>query len=76
MDNLLFSYFEYVGTDYDADMAAIAADPATQEWRELCEPRQQPLEETPPGDWWRTLPEVSITADRHQTLDSAKYLRS
>lgn len=58
MDNLLFSYFEYRGNDYDADMAAIAADPATQEWWKLCEPMQEPLEGTPRGDWWRTLPEV------------------
>lgn len=28
----LFAYFEYVGSDYDADMAKMAADPATLEW--------------------------------------------
>ena len=28
----LFAYFEYVGSDYDADMAKMAADPVTQEW--------------------------------------------
>ena len=28
---LLFSYFEYVGSDFDADMAKMAADPKTQE---------------------------------------------
>ena len=26
----LFSYFEYVGEDFDADMAKMAADPTTQ----------------------------------------------
>ena len=30
-ENLLFAYFEYVGEDFDADMAAMAADPVTQE---------------------------------------------
>ena len=30
--DLLFAYFEYTGTDYDADMAKMAADPKTQEW--------------------------------------------
>ena len=30
--DLLFAYFEYTGTDYEADMAKMAADPATQEW--------------------------------------------
>lgn len=28
----LFTYFEYVGSDYDADMARMEADPVTQEW--------------------------------------------
>ena len=28
----LFAYFEYVGSDYDADMACMEADPVTQEW--------------------------------------------
>ena len=31
-DGLLFSYYEYVGTDYEADMAKMEADPVTQEW--------------------------------------------
>ena len=30
-ENLLFAYFEYHGTDFKADMAKMAADPATQE---------------------------------------------
>ena len=29
---LLFAYFEYVGDDYEADMAKMAADPRTREW--------------------------------------------
>ena len=28
----LFGYFEYHGTDFQADMARMAADPATQRW--------------------------------------------
>ena len=28
----LFAYFEYVGNDYEADMASMEADPITQEW--------------------------------------------
>jgi L-rhamnose mutarotase len=28
----LFSYFEYTGSDYDADMLKMAADPITQSW--------------------------------------------
>lgn len=32
MDNMVVSYFEYTGDDYDADMDKMAADPVTQEW--------------------------------------------
>lgn len=31
-DNLVFSYFEYVGYDFEADMEKMAQDPVTQEW--------------------------------------------
>lgn len=51
-DGLLFSYFEYHGNDYAADMAAMAADPATQEWWKLTDPCQKPLETAAPGQWW------------------------
>ena len=31
-DGMLYSYYEYVGDDYEADMKKMAADPTTQEW--------------------------------------------
>lgn len=31
-DDLVFSYFEYTGDDYDADMAKMAADEGNKEW--------------------------------------------
>lgn len=55
---LLVAYFEYVGDDYEADMAAIAADPETQRWWALQMPLQRPLDERPSGAWWLDLPEV------------------
>lgn len=55
---LLFSYLEYVGDDYEADMAAIAADPATQRWWAVCEPLQRPLSDRAEGEWWHEVPEV------------------
>jgi L-rhamnose mutarotase len=57
-ENLLFSYFEYVGEDYAADMAAMAADPRTQEWWAVCMPCQAPLEPRGEGEWWATMEEV------------------
>ena len=56
--HFLFSYFEYVGTDFEADMAKMAADPTTQEWWTLCEPCQQPLNNRKEGEWWATMREV------------------
>ena len=29
---LVFTYYEYTGTDYEADMRKMEADPITQEW--------------------------------------------
>jgi L-rhamnose mutarotase len=59
--DLLFSYFEYVGDDLAADSAAMAADPATQEWWAVCEPLQRPLEDRAEGEWWKTIPEIFHT---------------
>lgn len=57
-DDLLFSYLEYDGDDYDADMAAVARDAATREWWAVCMPLQRPVEGRPDGAWWHDLPEV------------------
>jgi L-rhamnose mutarotase len=59
--DLLFAYFEYVGDDYAADMAKMAADPKTQEWWSVCMPMQRLVPEAGPGDWWTTIPEVFHT---------------
>ena len=57
-DGYLFSYFEYHGGDFDADMAKMAADPVTQEWWTLCGPCQEPLPTRAPGEWWANMEEV------------------
>jgi len=54
----LFSYFEYVGTDFDSDMAKVAADPKTQEWWAVCKPCQDPLSDRADGEWWSDMEEV------------------
>ncbi len=55
---LLFSYMEYAGDDFDADMAAMAADPSTQEWWAVCMPLQRPVDDRVEGEWWKELPEL------------------
>jgi L-rhamnose mutarotase len=61
-DGYLFSYYEYVGIDYAADMAKMAADPETQAWWKLCAPCQQPLESRKHGEWWAEM-EILFHAD-------------
>ena len=31
-DDVVFGYYEYIGDDYEADMAKMAADPLNKEW--------------------------------------------
>jgi L-rhamnose mutarotase len=57
-DGLLFSYFEYHGTNYSDDMAKMAADPKTQEWWAIMMPMQRPLETRGKGEWWASMEEV------------------
>lgn len=57
-DGFLFSYLEYTGTDYAADMAVVAADPISQEWWTFTDPCQQPLPSAADGDWWAPAEEV------------------
>jgi L-rhamnose mutarotase len=60
-ENLLFAYYEYVGTDHDADMAEMAKDPRTQEWWKITEPQQSPLPTRAEGEWWASMEEVFHT---------------
>jgi len=57
-ENVMFSYYEYVGSDHDADMARMAADPKTREWWEICGPCQAPLATRKSGEWWAGLREI------------------
>lgn len=60
-DGYLFSYFEYHGTDFNADMERMAADPKTQEWWAIMKPMQEPLETRREGEWWAEMEEVFHT---------------
>jgi L-rhamnose mutarotase len=55
---LLFSYFEYVGDDIDADMAKMADDQKTKEWWAVCKPLQRQVDEAVGEEWWHTIPEI------------------
>ena len=57
-DGYLFSYFEYSGQDFQADMQKMGADPMTQKWWEVCKPFQEPLETRAGNEWWANMEEV------------------
>lgn len=57
-EGFLFSYYEYVGNDYDLDMQKMSDDPITQEWWKLCMPCQAPVESANESDWWSDMEEV------------------
>jgi L-rhamnose mutarotase len=57
-DDVLFSYFEYHGVDFKADMAKMAADPKTQEWWAVMNPLQEPMATRKEGEWWADMEEV------------------
>jgi len=54
----LFSHFTYHGTDFAADMAKMADDPATRRWWAVCQPCQEPLPDRAEGEWWASMEEV------------------
>lgn len=53
---LLFSYFEYVGKDYDADMKRL--DQLTADWLKETDACQEPMDFAEPGELWTVMEEV------------------
>ncbi|THV87908.1 rhamnose mutarotase [Aureobasidium pullulans] len=60
--SILFATFKYTGTDFDADMKAMAEDEETQRWWKVTDKMQESLNEgatsSVDGGWWRALDEV------------------
>ena len=57
-DNVLFAYFEYVGDDFEGDMAKMADDPETQRWWDVVKPLMQPIETRNAGEFWADMEEI------------------
>lgn len=58
----LFSYFEYIGRDFDADMNAMAEDPETRRWWKETDPCQIQLPTRKPGANWSDMEMVFLMA--------------
>jgi len=66
-ESIMFSYFEYVGNDFEKDMKEIGEDPVVIRWWSFCEPCQDPFHwsgkppskggkgEQPGDSWWAPL---------------------
>ncbi|MFB6343750.1 L-rhamnose mutarotase [Saccharicrinis sp. FJH62] len=57
-DNILFAYFEYTGSDFDADMAKMADHKETQRWWDVVKPLMEPLDNRKPGEFWSDMEEI------------------
>jgi L-rhamnose mutarotase len=57
-DGMLFSYLEYTGDDYAADMATVAADETTRRWWALTDPCQEPVASAAAGEPWAPAEEL------------------
>ena len=60
-ENLLISYWEYIGVDYAHDMEDIRTAPRMREWWDLTDPMQEPLLTKTQAEWWAGTEEVFHT---------------
>ena len=60
-ENMLFAYFEYHGTDFEADMKIMAADERMKDWWKITDPMQVPFATRKPGEWWADMEDVFHT---------------
>lgn len=73
-DGILFSYFEYVGQDYNADMAKMKEDQTTREWWKLTDPMQEPIQTRKEGEWWASMEEVfHLDAVKKPSQNAKRY---
>jgi L-rhamnose mutarotase len=57
-ENLLFSYWEYTGSDFDKDMKIMSENEVNKKWWKLCGPCQIPFENGKKGEWWANMESV------------------
>lgn len=57
-DLVLFAYFEYLGNDFEGDMARMATDAETQRWWDVVKPLMEPIETRTKGEFWADMEEI------------------
>lgn len=57
-ENLLFACWDYVGTDFDADMERMKGHAKTRKWWALTDPCQDPLGSHQPDEQWVRMEQI------------------
>jgi len=57
-DDMVFSYFEYVGEDYEADMEKMAQDPVTRRWWEQTHPCFESFAIDPRSEFYHDMKQI------------------
>jgi L-rhamnose mutarotase len=60
-ENLLIGYWEYHGTDFQADMEKMKSAPLMQEWWKITDAMQTPLDSRNRNEWWSATENVFHT---------------
>ena len=51
----LFGYFEYIGSNFEADMKTLAGNDEVERWWKETDPCQFGLENRKEGEWWKMM---------------------
>ena len=54
----LFSYLEYTGSDFEADMKKLGGNNEVRRWWKETDPCQVGLKNRTKGEWWKAMKEV------------------
>jgi L-rhamnose mutarotase len=57
-EDLVFAYFEYVGKDYEADMAKMEKDEATQRWWAFTKPCFEKFSFRPDSEFYADMKQI------------------
>ena len=60
-DEMLFSYYEYYGDDFENDVYKWQNAPVCKEWNEIMVDFQRPFETRMDGEWWAEMEEIFHT---------------
>lgn len=54
-NGLLFSYYDYIGENYEEDMRKMAENADNQKWWDLVKPIMSPLADRKKGEFWADM---------------------